>query len=711
MSWAKHILTYSVLLFAFWGQAQNPLDIQIEIFEPYPVELEYYLENADNLYITVSNLTGIDQEIYYHVRLVGDNGVDIQTLPSVRPMEAIRVPALRTLFYSGNDLQRDFPFQYPEDLDLSGISPEQLDYISFNRALPEGNYQLCVTALDWNTQSPLTFQCSPSFYVSYGDVPFIYMPYDGEEVFVSETNHITIGWEPPFTLAPPAGTFQYNLKIIDITDEPIQDIELLLNNPGVFPVLDLEGLTTEIYNYDFPPEIELLEGHQYALRVQAEDISGNYPLANNGFSEISTFWYGQNPENIEETEGPDQSTSDCFMNCYYEQNISESPLADVSALHTFEIGQFTVEDVQWTQTSGSSSSGSGEIAIPFLNDVRVAVSFSNVSINTEGRVFDGVVEAVIDQVYDPAQMTTDLAREMNNFIRNGRVVNALAGGAAMGMPLGFVQHVAGYNFMLGFTQMSFFPDQAVCQLMHHLQIPQMAEEVYITMAGTDICLIPGGFGGEYTLHPALDVSVPFGGDMAVIFKGSAAADLEQIQDESCHLEMDCNGLKKLAVRGEVVFPEETFSPLNEGEEPVKGSFSVEIDRAVGASENIYAQYGEEGLPEEAGFHFMAQIGIDPFTLACLPEWGFALENAWLDCSDFENPPSIQWPESYDDPNIAWDEGAGDMVMQPTWQGVYIQDIELTTPLVFFDGGSPAKVSGNHMIIDPLLSFSDRKSVV
>jgi hypothetical protein len=705
MCWVKNILAVAFLCFALSVNAQNPLDIQIEIFEPYPVELEYYLENADNLYITVTNLTGIDQEVFYHIRLVGDNGVDIQTLPTVRPMEPVRVPALRTLFYSGNELQRDFPFQYPEDIDLSALSPEQLDYISFNRALPEGNYQLCVTALDWNTQTPLTFQCSPSFYVSYGDVPFIYMPYDGEEVFVSETNHITIGWEPPFTLAPPAGTFQYNLKMIDITDEPIQDIELLLNNPGVFPVLDVEGLMTEIYNYDFPPEIELIEGHQYALRVQAEDVSGNYPLANNGFSEISTFWYGENPENVEEPEGPAENASDCYQNCYYEEEMAESPISNTADLNEFQVGQFTVEQVQWTETNGAAASGSGEISIPFLNDVRVKVNFTSISINAAGRMYDGVVQADVDQVYDPAQMDTDLAQEMNNFIRNGRVVNALAGGAAMGMPLGLVQNVAGYNFMLGFTQMSFFPEQAVCQLMHHLQIPQMGEEVFITMAGTDICLIPAGFGGEYTLHPALDVPVPFGGDLELVFKGSAVSDVEQVQEEACHLEMDCNGLKKLAVRGEVLFPEQTFTPLNEQEGPVKGSFSVELDRAVGASENIYAQFGEEGIPEESGFHFMAQVSVDDFELSALPEWGFALENAWLDCSDFENPSSIQWPESYDDPNISWDEGAQDMLMQPTWQGVYIQDIELTTPVVFFEGGSPAKISGNHMIIDPLLSFS------
>lgn len=705
MYWVKKILVYIFLCFALSGNTQNPLDIQIEIFEPYPVELEYYLENANNLFITVSNLTGIDQEVFYHVRLVGDNGIDIQTLPTVRPLEAVRIPAFRTLFYSGNELERDFPFQYPEDIDLSGLSPEQLDYISFNRALPEGNYQLCVTALDWNTQTPLTFQCSPSFYVSYGDVPFVYMPYDGEEVFVSETNHITIGWEPPFTLAPPAGTFQYNLKMIDITDEPIQDIELLLNNPGVFPVLDAEGLMTEIYNYDFPPEIELIEGHQYALRVQAEDVGGNHPLANNGFSEISTFWYGQNPENVEEPEGPSENASDCYQNCYFEDQISENPTSNTEEFNEFQVGQFTVEQVQWTQSSGSAASGSGEIAIPFLNDVRVKVNFSNVSINSSGRMYNGVVEADVDQVYDPARIDTDLAQEMNNFIRNGRVVNALAGGSAMGMPLGLVQNVAGYNFMLGFTQMSFFPEQAVCQLMHHLQIPQMGEEVFITMAGTDICLIPAGFGGEYTLHPALDVPVPFGGDLELVFKGSAASDLEQVQDEACHLEMDCNGLKKLAVRGEVLFPEESFKALDDSEDPVKGTFSVEIDRAVGASENIYAQFGEEGIPEESGFHFMAQVSVDDFELSALPEWGFALENAWLDCSDFENPPSIQWPESYDDPNISWDEDEQDMVMQPTWQGIYIQDIELTTPMVFFEGGSPAKVSGNHMIIDPLLSFS------
>ena len=712
----KLLVSFS-LVFFWWGQlsAQTPLDIQIVIAEPYPTELEYYLQNAQNLFINVTNTSGIEQKVYYHVRLIGvNNGFDAQTKVTHKPFEPVSVPTYGSLFYTGPDIERDFAFTYPEDVDLISASPEQLDYIAFNRSLPEGTYQLCITARDFLTDVALNFECSDEFTISYGDIPYIYMPFMEEVVPASGNAHVTIGWEPPFTLAPPPGTFSYHLKMIDITELSFGDIELAMNNPGILPVLDARDIQTSIYNYDFPPEIELEVGHQYALRVQASDLTGTFPLSNNGYSEVSTFWYGYNAIDAQSegtTTTPSQQQNDCYVNCYYEDDISNTACTE-NALTGFTevaIGNFVMKNLEFTTSNPEGAYGRGTIDIPFLNNVSVDVEFSNIAINQEGRVFRGTVNAIVDRVYDPTNMSPNLAAEMNNFIHNGRMVSALATGqGSIGLPLGLVQNIAGYNFMLGFTSIAFMPDRAECQVMQNLHIPQFGDAGWLSMAMSDVCLIPAGFGGEYTLHPVNDWLIPYEGDMTFLFKGSTSSDHETIKDEATYFEVDCNGIKSFAIKGEVHFPQSTLVKEDEdGEivnEKVIGSFAVEIDRTVAVNENIYAAYGQAGLPEDAGFHFLVNANLDPFQIKGIPGWGYQALNAWIDMSDFENPPSIRWPASYDDPNIQVG-GNGKSTMMPTWKGIYIQDLELKTPKEFLGGNRRESASINHMIIDPLVSMT------
>ncbi len=689
--------------------AQNPLNISIEVYEPYPTHIEYYLENADNLFITVSNITAIEQQVYYHVRVVSsDNGIDVKTLPGIKPPEPVIIPSNFTKFYSSTELEEDFPFSYPEDIDLSGISQEQIDFIETNRVLPEGTYQICITAIDYDTDVPLAINCSSEFFVSYGDVPVIYEPYNESVVPSSEAEHVTIAWEPPFTLDPPTGTFSYELMMLDITDYPFGDLDQLFSDPGVFPVLYEQNIDVPIFNYDVPPQVSLIEGHQYALRVQAIDHSGTYVLANNGYSEVSTFWYGYHPDDLEDDPGSlaDDQANDCYLNCYYEANISQNPINSTAGLTEIQAGNFTVTNITWTNTSGDNASGTGEVAIPFLNDVLVKVTFDGIAINNNGRMYQGAINPVKDVSYDPTSMTSSIAAEMNNFIRNGRVVGALASGGSMGLPLGFIQNVAGYNFMFGLTDMRFEATRASCQIMQNLHMPQLGEEGWISMALTDACLIPAGLAGEYYLHPVNDVVLPYQGDIMIRFDGSVSDDPDEIREKSTFFQMDCNGLKGLSIRGAALFPESTLVKENEDADIIEGKveakFALQYDLTTATAQDVYAAYGDGGVPEEYGLHMLVQLDIDPFQFAGLKAWGFEVSEAWLDVSEIENPPGIQWPESYNDANIEILPN-GNAHMQATWTGIYIKEMEIKLPPDFLNKNTREGFSTNHMIIDPLVT--------
>jgi hypothetical protein len=691
--------------------AQNPLQILINVMEPYPVELDYYSANRGNVFITVSNVTGIEQEIYYHVRLLGNNGLEAETYSFVKPMEPVSIGPFQTIVYTGDDIERDFPFNYPDDVQLTSVSMEQLEYMEFQRALPEGTYVLCVTARDFLTDIPLTFDCSNEFSVYYGDAPQIIEPYNGEVVPANEFSNITIFWRPPFAVTPPAGTFEYELKMIDITYDGFGDIESLFQNPGVFPELQLTNYPDLVYVYnDLDNNLPLVEGHHYALRVRAIDNFNTFPLANNGYSEVSTFWYGYNPS--DGTGIPDPTYVDeenpCIQNCYFDlSDISVSPTGSASGFQRLRIGHFDITNLNLSSSNGNSVSGTGTVMIPWLNDVMVNVEFQNLSVNSAGRIFEGLVTAVVDQPYDPANVNRGIAEEMNGFIRNGRVIGALAGGEAMGMPLGLVQNVMRYNLMVGFTAMEFRPDRASCQLMYNMHIPAFGEDGWISLAGTDICLTSGGFAQEFMLHPVMPYTIPFMDDITFRVTGHNSQDTDEIREGATFLEIDCNGIRGFGIHMEVDFPrsilvpDETDGTIGTGN--VTGTFFFSVGITADDDDNVYAQAGLQELPEEAGIHFVGKLNIDPFQIAGIQGWGFDVENAWLDCSDIQNPPNIVWPESYDDPNLEYNSQSGRNEMMDTWRGIYIHRAQMKSPDNFLGINGRKAVAVNHLIIDPNVS--------
>lgn len=690
--------------------AQNPLEIIINVNEPYPVELDYYSANRGNVFITVNNVTGIEQQIYYHVRLISNNGLDAQTYTFVKPMEPVIIEPYQTIVYTGDDIGRDFPFKYPEDVQISSVTPEQLQYMEFQRALPEGTYVLCVTARDFLTDIPLTFDCSNEFSIYYGDAPQIIEPYNGEVVPANAFSNISIIWRPPFSVTPSAGTFVYELKMIDITNDGFGDYENLFSNPGVYPELHVDNLQENIYIYQDIDNLPLQPGHRYALRVKAEDNFNTFPLTNNGFSEVSTFWYGYNPNDgtgildsaNQEEENP------CIQNCYFSMNdINTNPISNAGGLQRLKIGHFDITDLIITNTPGQAVNGTGIIQIPWLNDVKVNVEFQNLSVNSAGRIYEGIVSAVIDQHYDPSNINRGIAEEMNGFIRNGRIIGAIGGGASMGMPLGFVQNVMGYNLMAGFTKMEFRPDRASCQLMYNMHIPAFGEHGWISMAGTDICLTSGGFAQEFMLHPVQAYNIPFMDDISFRISGHHSDDPNVVRQGATFMEVDCNGIKGFGIKVEIDFPRDVLVPDENdgstGDGLVKGSFFFSIDRTRDANENVYVQANIQRLPEEAGIHFVASLNIDPFQVNGIRGWGFNVDDAWLDCSDVANPPNMVWPQNYDDPNIAYNSGSQRMELQNTWKGIYIRRAQLKSPDNFLGVTGRKAISVNHMIIDPTFS--------
>lgn len=82
--------------------------------------------------------------------------------------------------------------------------------------------------------------------------------------------------------------------------------------------------------------------------------------------------------------------SECVENCYYSNNISRNN-SNESDFEKIYIGNFEIHDPVITTSGQSGYYGSGVVPIPFLNDVKVNVTFQALKINRQGRVYEGLL--------------------------------------------------------------------------------------------------------------------------------------------------------------------------------------------------------------------------------------------------------------------------------------------------------------------------------
>ena len=64
--------------------AQRPIEITVQIDQPYPLLINDYVEIFDIYTLTIWNHTFVDQEIVLGMEMLGKNGVRIATKPGYR---------------------------------------------------------------------------------------------------------------------------------------------------------------------------------------------------------------------------------------------------------------------------------------------------------------------------------------------------------------------------------------------------------------------------------------------------------------------------------------------------------------------------------------------------------------------------------------------------------------------------------------------------
>ncbi|TCC88674.1 hypothetical protein EZ428_18730 [Pedobacter frigiditerrae] len=280
-----YILSVISLLFLFQMNAFGQVNVSIQILPPYPTKFTDYASKPQQVLITVTNTSTTTQRIQLRGSVTGDNGVSIRSKMSYKSTTAIELGAGQARNLNGNDIAYFFDYT---NLQYTGITQSQFINIG---GLPEGSYQFCLRAYNYDTNEPLSAEepagCSNTFSISSLEPPTILSPMSEQTIQSGPGQVFSIRWSTP--VGTPPG-IQYRIRMVEILgNKNPNDAIMTATQPYFFE----KEVMTNMYVYS-PADPQLTPGRNYALMVEAFDPFNTVAFRNKGKSEVIMFTYGKN---------------------------------------------------------------------------------------------------------------------------------------------------------------------------------------------------------------------------------------------------------------------------------------------------------------------------------------------------------------------------------------------------------------------------------
>lgn len=292
----KKLMLFMLLLGGFHSlsaQTVYPVQANVIINSPYSLSLnEYTQPNYDRFQAIVQLLDQQQGSLDVKFRLIIDGPGDIrlETRQAYIASQQRRTITAASGIYTGSELSGLFD---PANLQFSGYSRgEYLD----KGTLPEGAYTFTLEVLDANTGTPVSNNNTGFFtaYVTKNDPPFLNLPADNSTIVPDQVQNINFNWTPRHVSPNSSFNTVYTLEIVrvrngknpyDAFNAANRILQREINAPQ----------TTYNYSVNDP---DLQEQARYAWRVTAADVSGRDMFKNGGRSEVYTFYYGDECENL-----------------------------------------------------------------------------------------------------------------------------------------------------------------------------------------------------------------------------------------------------------------------------------------------------------------------------------------------------------------------------------------------------------------------------
>jgi len=261
------------------------VDIKISILPPYPSKVTDYASRPQQVLILVHNVSNLAQDIQLRGTITGDNGIVLRVNPQYKSPSPIHLGAGQTLNLNGSDISQLFDYN---QLVFSGITRDQ---VIRGNGLPEGNYQVCVQAFNYNTNQPLSetepMGCSNVFPISSVEPPYIISPFNEQAISAQTTQNFVITWSTPAGSPP---STQYTVEMVEILDNRNPNDAINTATTPPFFQQTVNGSNLLLYGQSMP---SLTPGRRYALMIIAKDPFNSVTFRNGGRSEVTSFIYGQ----------------------------------------------------------------------------------------------------------------------------------------------------------------------------------------------------------------------------------------------------------------------------------------------------------------------------------------------------------------------------------------------------------------------------------
>lgn len=670
-NWFKKLWMLSTFACIAWV-AGAQIVIHVSVLPPYYTHFTDYSSHPQQIMLLVTNTSDKGKDIQLRGSITGDNGVEISVEKNFKNPTPLHVDAGATRTLNGNDINSLFDFN---QLVYTGISRDKL---MLQGNLPEGNYQVCVRAFDYNTNVPLSEDqptgCSNTFPVSSVEPPIILKPSDGDALPVAGGQNFVITWSTPAGALP---TTQYTVSIAEILDNKSPQVAMMSATNPLFYQATVTGTNVLLYNAAMPA---LTQGRRYAMMVTAKDPTNKITFRNNGQSEVIGFVYGDEAGNLPPDNGNVASSVVC--GCAVPQPANVKPSTSISPGGVITAGNFSITVLSVFKNSNNTLSGTGKVNLPVANSsfIPVGVNFNNIQINSSNQLISGVINAQVknDVNFLPTVPSpnpslipftqadiTNLSTYIDNNVSNTvSQLKSIGANTVFQLPIGLDKSLAGSPVTIEVTALTITPTQAVMDAATVINTPDDNVVSRIALGAKNICVNPADLCGDAKLFLAEDVNLP---SLNLTLKGAANP------GGGTYVVFDKGGFKNMQIVGAIALPQSVVVQKSDGVSPVTAQITATTD---------------QGWSD-----WIASVSLPDFLLSGAPDLKFSVPNAFYDHSDFKNPNGLPGVFHSSDPNETDINTSA-----ATWHGLFIPAVSLSLPPVI-STGSNLTIAGSNFIYD------------
>lgn len=667
-------LTSSLVLasLTLWAQ----ITVNLKVLPPYQSRIADYASRPDLMVLSLANTSTSPQQIQLSGTITGNNGVAAWVKPGYRSPRPIEMAPGQMIMLNGSDIAQLFDYN---QIEYTGVS-----VADFTRGvgLPEGNYQICIRALDYNTRQPISpdqpIGCS-SLVISNVEPPRILSPFNDQEIKFNAAQSFPITWS-----SSPGGPVlpTYYVKMVEIMGNLNPNDAM---RSSFSPPFFEKEVNTNMLLYG-PADPQLTPGRKYALIVKAIDPSGKTNFRNGGQSEVIQFTYQKEgigmPENImaKPPGAPLAINVPNCANCNIAKptgNSANNLILQGAANSVIKVNQFEMK-VLTVNASNGKLNGTGTITLPVIGNIssaiKLRVAFSELSINNKFEMLEGNVHGIkradfgflpnADQPgLNSSPLTSNEINQLDQYFKNNtdQLVSKLtqsATSAGAELPLGIDKGA----FTIGITNVFFTATQSWFEAVSVMNMPDA--NMKVAFSGKGICISPTNLCGEASLYLTED---------AVL----ASTGLKLLGgNEGTHIIFDSKGFKLLKIAASYQFPQGT--PLLDANTNQPMEVTMKAETTVGWAD------------------WIAEVSVSPFKVGSVSDVQFGRtglpSTIIYDHSDTKNWENM--PKRIE----SGDPGDAPIVLDDSWTGFYIPQIAVQLPAAIKTfNGDPVYATAKELI--------------